>query len=312
MGAAISPVYAPASSWWTFWAPTATSGSVSARASRTAASATYGGQITRVTPASRVREAIVLARSPASAGVVCIFQLAATITSRMGPNHARGLHGCCRRGGFGLGEAFDALEGPLDGRTVQVEAFRELGQGRLGCLAASVGNEADAVRLRREAPIRIEDGDRVELATRRGDGPLEIGRLGIEHAVQLAPQGSRDLSRLQFQERPRRTDPAQERADGLAALPGHDAPAAAQPRRGGQADLPETLREGRGLVGGDDELEVRPATRQAERATGQEVPAQPGGPAVLGGRRPIERGCLAALRGPTQANGQPGDRRFRG
>ena len=39
--------------------------------------------MTRVTPATRVRAAIVRASSPASAGVVCIFQLAATITSRI-------------------------------------------------------------------------------------------------------------------------------------------------------------------------------------------------------------------------------------
>ena len=39
--------------------------------------------MTRVTPGTRVRAAIVRASSPASAGVVCIFQLAATITSRI-------------------------------------------------------------------------------------------------------------------------------------------------------------------------------------------------------------------------------------
>ena len=56
-----------------------TSGSSSASASRTAARQTNGGQMTRITPGPRVRAAIVRASSPASAGVVCIFQLAATI-----------------------------------------------------------------------------------------------------------------------------------------------------------------------------------------------------------------------------------------
>src|SRR5689334_3332928 len=88
IGTETSPVYAPASAWWTFWAPTATSSPSSA--SRTAARHTYGGQITRVTPGARVRDAIVRASSPASAGVVFIFQLAATITGRMAANHARG------------------------------------------------------------------------------------------------------------------------------------------------------------------------------------------------------------------------------
>ena len=81
IGTEISPVYAPASAWWTFCAPTPTSSPASA--SRTAARHTYGGQITRVTPGSLVRDAIVRARSPASAGVVFIFQLAAITIGRM-------------------------------------------------------------------------------------------------------------------------------------------------------------------------------------------------------------------------------------
>ena len=55
------------------------------------------GRSTRITPGTRVRAATVTARSPASAGVVCIFQLAAMITSRMGANHARRLRRRRRR-----------------------------------------------------------------------------------------------------------------------------------------------------------------------------------------------------------------------
>ncbi len=89
IGAEIQPVYAPAGSWWTSWAPTATpcpSGaatSPAARASRTAARQTNGGQRIRTTPGSRVRLAISRASSPASAGVVFIFQLPATMTGRI-------------------------------------------------------------------------------------------------------------------------------------------------------------------------------------------------------------------------------------
>ena len=84
---ATSPVYAPASSWWTFCAPTATRhprGSA-ASASRTAARQTNGGHSTRVTPrlaGPRARSSA--ASSPASAGVVCIFQLPATMIGRIG------------------------------------------------------------------------------------------------------------------------------------------------------------------------------------------------------------------------------------
>ena len=81
IGADKSPVYAPASSWWTSRAPTATP--VPSSAFPTAARQTNGGQITRSTDGSAVREAIVRASSLASAGVVFIFQLAAMITGRI-------------------------------------------------------------------------------------------------------------------------------------------------------------------------------------------------------------------------------------
>src|SRR5213593_4760322 len=138
-----------------FWAPTATSGSSSARASRTAARQTNGGQITLVTPASRVREAIVRARSPASLGVVCIFQLAAITTSRMDAHHAGpALAVVWRR--LGLGEPRQALEGPLHGGAVEVEPDRELGEGRLRRLATGVRDDADDVGLLPESAIGVE------------------------------------------------------------------------------------------------------------------------------------------------------------
>ena len=96
----------------------------------------------------------------------------------------------------------------------------------------------------------------------------------------------RDLPRLELEERPGRPDPAQERADRLAALPGHDALAAADAPCRGQADVGQPTGEDRRLGERDDELEVRPAAGQAERAAGQEAAAQPGHPAVLGGGRP--------------------------
>ena len=73
------------------------------------------------------------------------------------------------------------------------------------------------------------------------------------------------------------------------ALPGDHAATPAHPPGGGQPDLAEPPREHRGLLGRDDELEMGPAAGQAERPAGEEPATQPGGSAVLGGGRPIER-----------------------
>src|SRR5687768_3590647 len=82
IAAATLPVYAPAGSAWTSWAPTATP--VPASASATTSIETAGGQMTRTTPATSVEAAIPAASSGAVAGVVFIFQLPATITGRIG------------------------------------------------------------------------------------------------------------------------------------------------------------------------------------------------------------------------------------
>ena len=77
--------------------------------------------MTRVTPASRVLEAIVRARVPASVGVVCIFQLAAITTSRMRAHHAGATVARQGRRGFGLGQTLEPLERALDGGAVHLE-----------------------------------------------------------------------------------------------------------------------------------------------------------------------------------------------
>src|SRR3954451_7599131 len=46
--------------------------------------------------------------------------------------------------------------------------------------------------------------------------------------------------------------------------------------------------EDRRVLGVDDELEMRPAAGEAQRSPGEEQAAQPGEPAVLGGRVPVE------------------------
>ena len=119
--------------------------------------ATNGGQMTRMTPSPRVRAAIVRARSPASAGVVCIFQLAATITSRIAANHARaGRAGRGRRAGLGIDrrQALEPLERALDGGAMDLEPLGQLGEARLRRLAPRLRDEPDDVRLGRPAGRR--------------------------------------------------------------------------------------------------------------------------------------------------------------
>src|SRR3954469_10933400 len=217
-----------------FWAPTAASDPASSSASRTAARHTNGGQMTLVTPASRVRASMVRASSPASAGVVCIFQLAATMTSRMSGDDARGgggrsaAHGD-RCSGLRLGQSLDAFQRALDRRTMYLEPFGKLGEGRLGRLASGIGDGPDQERLLLHPAVSLEHGDGVELAACRGDRSLEIRRLGVEDAVELAAQRPRDLPGLELEQGAGGSDPAQERPDGFRVLPGHDAAAAAEP-----------------------------------------------------------------------------------
>jgi hypothetical protein len=193
---------------------------------------------------------------------------------------------------------------------MQVEPFCELGERRLWGLATRVGDEAHDVRLLGHPPVGVEHGDGIELAARRRDRALEIGRFGIEDAVELAAQGTGHLAGLEFQERPRGADPPKEGPDRLAALPGDDPASAPKPPGRGQADLPQSRREDRRVVRRQHELEMGPATRQAQRAAGQEAATQPGGAAMLGCGGPFERGHHGGLPRSSQPHGQTGHRRL--
>ena len=81
-----------------------------------------------------------------------------------------------------------------------------------GVSRRAVGDEPDDVRLLGEAAVGVELVDRRELAAGRADRPLEVGRLGVEDAVELAAERPRDLARLELEERAAGPDPAQERA----------------------------------------------------------------------------------------------------
>ena len=194
---------------------------------------------------------------------------------------------------------------------MDLEPLGEFAQARLGRLAARLGDQPDDVRLLLQPPVGVERVDRVELAAGRADRALEVGRLGVEHAVELAAQRPRHLARLDLEQRPGGPDPAQERPDRLAVLRCHDAAAATDPPRHRQAELRQPGGEHRRLVRSDDELEVGSPAGEAQRAARQEPAAKPGRAAVLGGGRPREPDAAGRpLAGPPQTVGQPGDRRL--
>src|SRR5262245_37569440 len=128
---------------------------VPARPSTTAARHTNGGQITRVTLCSSVRCAISAARPAASAGVVCIFQFAATTIGRIGrimPEARWSDRLTLPRAvlvGM-IGQPLDPAEGALHGRPMDAEPHAELRKGRLGLLAPGIGDRADEIRLARQ------------------------------------------------------------------------------------------------------------------------------------------------------------------
>ena len=146
---------------------------------------------------------------------------------------------------------------------------------------------------------------------------LEVGRLRVQHPVEVASHRARNLPRLELEQRRPGTDQAQERADGLGALPGDDAAPAAKPPRRRKAHRGEPVGERPRLFGGHDELEVRPCGCDAQRTAREEQAAQPGEPAMLGRGVPIERGlggarvprrrARSSLAGPHQPEAQARD-----
>ena len=217
--------------------------------------------------------------------------------------------GLSRSHGLGLEgrQAFEPLERALDGGAMDLEPFGELREAGLRRLAARVGHQPDDIRLLREAPVGLEGRDRIELAAGGADRALEVRRLGVEDAVELAAQGARDLARFDLEQGPRRPDPAQEGADRLPVLGGHHAPPATDAPRDGQPELgqPGGQLRRRGRL--DDELEMGPPAGQAERATGEEPAAQPGGVAVFRRRSPGERRPGTPLPRPPETVREPGD-----
>ena len=187
------------------------------------------------------------------------------------------------------GEPLQPVEGPLHGRAVQLEPGGDLGQRRLGGLAARLARRpapfAAARRAgRRPRARRSPRAGRPAASTERwrlADSAL-ITRFSSPRSVRATP------ARLELQQRGARSDTAEERGDGFRALPGDDAVAAPHPPRRGQTDVGQAPGEDGRLVHRHHELEVGAAGGQAQRTAGQEAAAQPRQPAVVGGERPFE------------------------
>ena len=211
-------------------------------------------------------------------------------------------------------EPLDALERPLDGRAMEAEALGELRERRLRRLAAGRGHEPDDGRLLGESAVAVELADRRELAAGRPDRPLEVGRLGVDDAVELAAQRPRDLARLELEERAAGPDPAQEQSRPCrrSSRSRRRGPAGAATTPAGRRRQPRGQR--RRVVAGRRRTPGGSDRRQAERSAGEEQPAQVGHPAVLGGRRPSRTAPAepsagagrVARRGPARARPDPG------
>ena len=190
--------------------------------------------MTRVTPGTRVRAAIVRASSPASAGVVFIFQLAAITTGRIdlimpeatpavrgraavAPARPRRLRGRRRRRVDARRRlVWRASRSSRSSARCTAERWRssrvgDLGERGLRRLAPCRGDRAHRPRLLAQSAVGLERVDRRELPARRGHGALQVGRLGVEHPVELAAQAPRDLARLELEQRRAGPDPAEER-----------------------------------------------------------------------------------------------------
>ena len=171
----------PASSWWTFWAPTPTSGSGSASASRDGGEAheRRADDAGDARPRGSGRRSS-RASSPASAGVVCIFQLrghdhvthrreSCQSGRRRGRRPARARRPALvdgRRGRRGARSARGPAGPPTDGASSRsASSLRR----RLGRLAPGGGHEPDDVRLRRRGARRPR-----ARRSRRAGGPAAL------------------------------------------------------------------------------------------------------------------------------------------
>jgi len=112
---------------------------------------------------------------------------------------------------------------------VELQTLGELRECGLRDVAPALGHDSDQVRLSRQATVRFERIDCFELAGGGFDRALEIGRFGVDDAIEVASDCPRDLARFELQQRRSPTDESEERAESLGALPRHHPPVATEP-----------------------------------------------------------------------------------
>jgi hypothetical protein len=220
-------------------------------------------------------------------------------------------------------EALDAVKGALDGGPVQAQPLGKIAESGLGLLNAGRGYHPNDIRLLGEASVRLQHGNRLEVARGGAHGPLQVGRLGVDNPIDVTPNRPGYLPRLHLQQRGATTHDPQERANCLHALPGDDATAAADAPGGGHFQLSKSFAQLSRFVGRKNELKVCSARRQTQRTVSQEPAAEVSDAAVIGSPEPIEpdrhgqrrarhgqfrgRGLLAYSTA-AQPQRQPGDR----
>ena len=172
-----------------------------------------------------------------------------------------------------------------------------------------------------QAAVGLERLDGRELACDAAAPRGQVGRLGVEHPVEVAVQLARHQPRLQLQDARRRAHPAQEgeRPPSMLFQVTTPRPAAHAPR-GGQRRCPRAVPPSSGASSaGTTSSRCVPPAGQAQRAARQEPAAQPGHAAVVGAPRPSRRPARrrrppggppaaprpASARGPSAASPRP-------
>jgi len=85
------------------------------------------------------------------------------------------------------GEALDAIQGALDRRPVQAQPLCKLTKRGFGFIDPGLSHETYHIRLFGQSTIGLQYGNRLEISRRGRHGPLQIGRLGVDDTIYVAP-----------------------------------------------------------------------------------------------------------------------------
>src|ERR1035437_5764083 len=93
------------------------------------------------------------------------------------------------------GEPLDPGQGSLHRGTMELQSLGQFRESSFRYVAAPLRNHPDQVGLSCQATVGFERIDGLELAGGGGDGTLEVGRFGVDDAIEVAPDRARDLPR---------------------------------------------------------------------------------------------------------------------